>query len=204
MNIIGNVFDDMRRIEEEKKKKIKGVDDGSIRGLILSGDYRKVGRNVFVPKKEDGNVDWIYAGVNDAEFRIFSEKADSTWGWKDIEIIISDIVTVCRRKIRKEDIILCSMLDTYFERMTGVILTENKIYSLDSGTLDYIIEYKEIDEVDFSDDYVVLKVLDDKEVIFYCHDGDSYDKYREYSKNMYNLIMDIKDRYEEYFIKDLQ
>lgn len=184
-----------RKATEEQAK--KSLDDGSVKGLILSGDYRNVGHQVMVQKMVNGKRAWDYASVNDDEFETYIEGENLGWNWSDIDKYASDVVTVCRRKFKKQDIILCALLDENSESMTGIVFLQDKLCSFDAGKPEYGITYAEIEDADFTEDSVIIKVSDGGEANLYCHDGDDYRSGREYAKSMYNLIMDIRDRVAE-------
>ncbi|MCM1234130.1 MAG: hypothetical protein NC489_28845 [Ruminococcus flavefaciens] len=186
-----------RRAAEEKDR--KALDDGSVRGLILSGDYRNVGHTVMVQKMVNGKRAWDYASVNDDELETYIEGEETTgyMDWLKIDENASEIVTACRRKFKKQDMILCALLDENSESMTGIVFLQDKLYSFDAGKPEYGITYAEIEDADFTEDSVTIKVSDGGEASLYCHDGDNYRSEREYAKSMYNLIMDIRDRAAE-------
>jgi len=54
--------------------------------------------------------------------------------------------------------------------------------------LEYIITYVEMENVDFTEDSVIIRVKSGEEVSLYCGNDEKY------SKGVYNLLMDIKDR----------
>ena len=104
-------------------------------------------------------------------------------------------MTASRRKIKKEEIVLCALEEGWTtDEMNGIIFTEDKILSLSDCKPEYIIRYSEIKEVDFDDENVFITVTDGEEVTIHCDDESSG---YEYSKGIFNLIMDIRDRIAE-------
>ena len=192
----GMIMDFLGKIHEkeiqQKEEKIKALDDGTVKGLILSGNYYNIGSTVIVQVNSN---ELLYASSNDYEFTEYI-KDISTYGftWKDVDEYISNVVTVCRRKVKKDKILICSLLDTYFERMSGQAFTNEKIYAFDDGKLQYIITYDEIDDADFEEDAVILKLTGGQEIRLYCDESGQGSRY---SKNLFNFIMDIKDRLDE-------
>lgn len=187
-----------KRKEEREAQRRKSLNNGSIKSLILNGDYRNVCSEVMLQDTRAKDPTWIYASINDDEFHTFTKGSQEYgWGWTSIDEYASNAITICRRKLNKEDIILCAFTNTFSSVMSGIIFTEEKIHSFYRGKPEYIIEYSEIDDVDFTENNVIIKVSGGQEVSLYCYDGRKYKSYRNYTQNMYNLIMDIKDRLEE-------
>ena len=154
---------------------------------IFKGDYKDVGSYVMIPLFINGETEWLYKYSGQNELKRYREEKGNPYGtWRDIEKRIADAITVSRRKIKKPDIVLCSMI--YDSVDDSIVFTEEKIYAFGEEKLEYIIEYKEIDEVDFDEKFVILKLKDGKEVSLYCDNNSSY---TEFTKNMYNFIMDI-------------
>ena len=108
-------------------------------------------------------------------------------GYEPDNECVYNAITSCRRKIKKKDIILFYINDD--EGLCGTIFTEKKLYILEDGIKDKI-EYADIDDVDFEDYhvYVTLSNGEKKNLDF----EEDY-----YSKEMYNLLMDIKEYLEE-------
>lgn len=179
--------------ERAKERAKKALDDGSVKGLIVSGDYTNVGEGVAIQNVVDGVSAWTICGGGCCSSAMtVNPKAENKDYWKNIEEAAGNICAFCRRKFKKEDIILFSV-DSFYSLLTmGIVFLEDKICSFDQKKLEYIITYAEMEDIDFTEDSVTIKVSSGEEVSLYCGDD------KEYSKNMYNLLMDIKDRVAEH------
>lgn len=177
-----------RKAAEESAK--KALDDGSVKGLIVSRDYTNVGAGVAIPNTVDGVNTWTICGGGCCSSVMTVNPKDTSY-WANVEEAVDNICTFCRRKFRKEDIILCSV-DSFYSTESGIVFLEDKICSFDQKKLEYIITYAEMADIDFTEDSVTIKVSSGEEVSLYCGEGE------EYSRNMYNLLMDIKDRLTEH------
>lgn len=149
--------EEKRRLEEEKRQKA-ALDDGSVKGLILSGDYSGIGYHV----ESCNTID------EDTAF---------------------NLVTLCRRKFKKEDILL--YIEVPYNDECGFVFTEDKIYFFIYSNLENVIEYSQIVSVDFNIDSVIIKLSDGEETTLDCG---GFKGAEEYSKHMYNLVLDIVDR----------
>lgn len=149
--------EEQRRLEEEKRQKA-ALDDGSVKGLILSGDYNNIGYHVEFQNTID----------EDTAF---------------------NLVTLCRRKFKREDIIL--YIEVPYNNECGFVFTEDKIYSFIYSNLENVIEYSNIAEADFNEDSVIITLSNGEETTLDCG---GFKGAEEYSKHMYNLVMDIVDR----------
>lgn len=103
---------------------------------------------------------------------------------------------ISRRKFRKKDILLLSILgdgddDTCDD---GMAITENAIYSWVNGNSAYEAKFKNIEKVDFDSDSLILRMKDGIVNIFKCEDDDYDDGY---AMAMYNLVSDILEALEE-------
>lgn len=152
--------EEQRRLEEEKRQKA-ALDDGSVKGLILSGDYSNIGYHVE-----------SYNTIN--------------------EDTALNLVTLCRRKFKKEDILL--YIEVPYNNECGFVFTEDKIYSFIYSNLENVIEYSQIENTDFNEDSVIIKLPNGEETTLDCG---GFKGAEEYSKHMYNLVMDIVDRLKE-------
>lgn len=176
------------------KEKIAETDDGSIRSMIVSKgeDYIRVGEGVAIQMNIDGMNAWKVRGggyCNDIKTYTMNDEYNS-WAWKDMEEAANNVRTFCRRKFKKEDIILF-IVDSFGVMMSrGIVFLEDKICSFEDKMLEYIINYEEMTDVDFTEDSVDIKVESGEVVSLYCGDEE------EYARNLFNLIMDIKDRLE--------
>lgn len=174
-----------RRVAEERAK--KALDDGSVKGLIVSKDYTNVGEGVAIQNIVDGVSTWTICGGGCCSSAMAVTPKDEIY-WKDMEEAAGNICAFCRRKFKKEDIILFSV-DSFYSPMTmGIVFLEDKICTFDQKMLEYIITYAEMETVDFTEDSVTIRVTSGEEVSLYCGNDEKY------SKGIYNLLMDIKDR----------
>lgn len=145
----------------EKESARKALDDGTVKGLVLSGDYSNIGYRVE-----------------------FSNTIDTDTA--------SDLVSICRRRFKKEDIIL--YVEVPYNNECGFVFTEDKIYSFCYSKLESIIEYSEIENADFDNDSVIVKLSNGEETTLDCG---GFKGAENYSKHMYNLVMDIVGRIKE-------
>ena len=197
MDFMERFYAQLKQQEEDKKNGLKILEDGFITTLFFKGEYRNIGNNIIVQKSIDGNRVFGRADINAKELTLHKESDTDTWGWKNCDSILSDITTASRRKIKKESIVISCFMDEYFDRMIGLVFTNEKIHYILRGRLATSINYADIEDVDFEEDTITLKLLNGEEIDLYCDDGDSYTSYRDYTKNLYNFIMDIKDMIEE-------
>ena len=181
-------------VDEETPQEVeKPKDDGTVRGLIFNGEYTRVANFVMVQGFSEKENFWtVQGGYGNGTYT--SSKDDDVFGnYKAAEVFAKEIVNTSRRKIKKKDIILCAMEgeNFYSEEINGIVFTEDKILSLSDNEPECLIEYAEISEVDFDDENVIITVADGEEATIYCGDEDF-----EYSKKIYDLIMDIRERLE--------
>lgn len=177
-----------RKAAEESAKKV--LDDGSVKGLIVSGDYTNVGEGVAIRNVFDGVSAWTICGGGICSDAMSVTINDKDY-WKDIEEAAGNVCAFCRKKFKKEDIILFSV-DSFYSSLTmGIVFLEDRICTFDQKKLEYIITYAEMENVDFTEDSVTIRVTSGEEVSLYCGNDEKY------SKGIYNLLMDIKDRITE-------
>ena len=196
------------RLKELTKKERASFDDGTIKGMLINGDYLKVNAEVYIQYLIKGENKWVIQVNEDllggAGFRqktlapiAFTENtikcisAGYLSDYKSAEMKAKDIATVCKRRINKKDIVLAAMDHGSFADgfTNGYIFTEDKLYVLKRNELDYIINYSEMENADIDREKIKLSVKDDEEVIF---EFSSFD--RDYAEEMYNLFMDIIER----------
>lgn len=184
--------------DEIRKQKKKALDDGSIKGLILSGNYSKVNHGVIIQNISDENaVTWtVYGNISPSQARTKSELMREKQEGKPekAEKCALKVITICRRRLKKEDIILCGVDSIGNDVKNGIVFTEKRIYTFYKEKPEFIIEYSEIDDVDYTDDSVIIKTVTGETAKLYLGDKGNP---QEYAENMFNLIMDIKDRLEE-------
>lgn len=112
-------------------------------------------------------------------------------------------VSGCRRKIKKDDILLLSILDESGTGGIGIAFTKDRIYFYADSLLEKdkgygavkdlnrkSIEYKDIIEADYNRTYVTIITKDGHDSFMCCNSG--YETSR-FTKYMYNFIMDIID-----------
>lgn len=187
------ILEERKAAEEATKNAArKALDDGTVKGLIVSRAYTNVGEGVAIQNIVDGVSAWTICGGGccSSTMTVTSNGEDKSY-WANVEETADNIRTFCRRKFKKEDIILFGV-DSFYSTESGIVFLEDKICSFDQKKLEYIITYAELEYIDFTENSVIVKVSDGQEVSLYCGDNE------EYRKNMYNLIMDIKDRLAEH------
>ena len=103
-------------------------------------------------------------------------------------------VSICKRKFKIEDIVLMVALDEAEEGESGIAFTEKGIYYwLEDEGFVADIPYGSIKEIDFDQESVIVMTTDNKRIEILCG-GDIDDNY---SRFMYNYMMDLKGAYEE-------
>jgi len=168
MNMVSSFFSG-NSLFGKGEHKDKNVDDGTVRGLILSGHYYFIGEHVY---KGDG------IGSNG-----------------------KIIATASRRRLKPEDIIMItSDTDEIDSRnFTGLAFTETQLFVFSHGSIDYIIDYAEMENIDFDGSDVYITVTEGETVCIDCEamasDSDE-DQVESYAEESYNLLMDIKERVE--------
>lgn len=181
------ILEERKAVEESAKK---ALDDGSVKGLIISRDYTNVGEGVAIQNIVDEVSKWTICGGGCCSSAMTVTPKDKSY-WKDIEEAACNVCAFCRRKFKKEDIILFSV-DSFYSPMTmGIVFLEDKMCTFDQKMMEYIITYAEMENVDFTEDSVTIRVTSGEEVNLYCGNDEKY------SKGIYNLLMDIKDRIAE-------
>lgn len=101
----------------------------------------------------------------------------------------NNAIAICRRKFKKEEIILFDILDENEEGEEGIVFTETAIYQWCGDTVPVDeIPYDEIIKVDYEGDCVILWLSEDEAVELNCGENAGEEKYTRY---MYNFIADI-------------
>lgn len=186
-------------LEERKAKRladIKALDDGSVKGLIVSSNkYMNLGCYVLMQRTLNG-IRELNDGFRACTTQVCCDEEDGgflppdNWTvgcrWEDFEERADSAVTLCRRKFKKEEMILCVFPD--YKKESGIVFLEDRICTFREKNLEYIISYAEMEEVDFTEDSVTIRVSGGEEASIYCGDKE------EYAKGVFNLLMDIKDR----------
>jgi len=182
--------------ERELQKKLKERNDGSIKGLLLSGDYvRKISGGkqiggVFI-LSQNYNENYIEWDIIDEDLGRFSpgclisvsENNEYSDLCEELEEEIENIVTLCRRKLKKKDI-LFFIHD--LNSSEGLVFTDKSLFVLNDDKLDYIIDYEEMEEIDFDEEELTITVTDGESVTIDCWDD-------KRAKGVFNLLMDIKE-----------
>lgn len=185
-----------REQEQELQKKLKERNDGSIKGLILSGDYvRKIsdrqiigGVYIFTQNYNENNVEWDVLeedtiSTKPANLITISEKEQYSDLCEKLEKEIENIVTLCRRKLKKKDILF---VIHDLNSSEGLVFTDKSLFVLNDDKLDYIIDYEEMEEIDFDEEELTITVTDGESVTIDCWDD-------KRAKGVFNLLMDIKE-----------
>lgn len=187
-----NILMERKQAKELEVKKLherKMEDDGTVRTLIANGDYTDVGYGVLVQKFFDGENAWtVKGGGYNSKAETASKNLAGGYGgaYEEAEKVAKEVITLCRRKFKKDDIILCSV-NSFYSTESGIVFLEDKICTFFDERLQYIITYEEMEEIDFSKFAVSIITTDGDEVSLFCGTED------EYSKKIFNLLMDIKD-----------
>lgn len=158
----------MTQQAEEKRRKIAALDDGSVKGLILVSDDSK-----HLGTWTDFNVDKEIAELLGKT--VLSEEN------------AFNVTAICRKAFKKDDIVLCNFVNS---DECGIAFTEDKLYSFWNSELENTVAYSAIESADFEMDTVTVTLSDGNEVDLYC------DK-EEYTKHLYSLLIDIRDRVNE-------
>lgn len=104
------------------------------------------------------------------------------------EEILSDVTAICRRRFKKDEILILDLLDEDAE--SGIAFTEERMfYWTDEGGEVEAVPYADIRKVDFAGDEVLVE-YGDSSVTMNLGDDAEDEKYTRY---MYNFIMDIVD-----------
>lgn len=103
--------------------------------------------------------------------------------------IIIAAVSLCRRRFRKNDIILIDVLDEENEGSIGVVFTEDALYHWNES-FQFSVKYADIVDVDFDDAMmtVYIQTGNDNYALELTGDEDEY-----YPRYMYNFLMEIVD-----------
>lgn len=101
--------------------------------------------------------------------------------------ILVDIMAMCRRRFKKDDILVVVDLSEE-ENETGIVFTGTELHYWDnSGAVITTIRYENIEAVDFDEDSVLIQHSGEKTTIWL---GDNAEE-EKYPRYMYNYIMDI-------------
>lgn len=102
-----------------------------------------------------------------------------------------DVMSMCRRKIKKKDILVLSITeesDSDGEIINGILFTKDQICEFSEDGIEEVIAYEEIEEVDYNSEDVILTTNENTYHLTCCYNEEGH-----YSKYMYNFIMDIVD-----------
>ncbi len=196
-----------KRLKELTKKERASLDDGTIKGMLINGNYLKLNAEVYIQYFINGENKWIIQVNEDFLSGTGSRKkirepialtastikcisAGYLGDYDSAEAKAKDIATVCKRRINKKDIVLAAMDQAQGGFFTsGYVFSEDKLYVLKKDELDYIIEYSEMESADIDGVKVKLYVEGGEEVTF---EFSSFDY--EFAEELYNLIMDIIEK----------
>lgn len=107
--------------------------------------------------------------------------------------ILNAITAICRRRFKKNEVILFVDLGTDDDYENGVVFTEEKIFIwTDEGRSVTEIMYTGINNVDFDKEGVIIEYDETQAVIDYS----DYDSDENYPRAMYSFIMDILDYFD--------
>ena len=180
--------------EIERVKTLENRDDGTVRGLLLSGDYVKKITGGYANSYElvftyssDDTWDIVEDSLPHPLITISSSNENSKY-YKNMSDETDKIVTLCRRKLKKQDIALVEIKKG--SSYSGLIFTDKSLYVLYEDKLDYIIDYCEMEEIDFDENELVISVTEGDTVNIDCW-------YNDRAQCIFNILMDIKDRIEE-------
>ncbi len=194
--------------EMEEKKRYEKLDDGTVRGLIISGDYRDCSNQVLVYNTFFDEPQWEvrrYFKISGALFDCKKKKGDmwSVADYKLADAFADKIILICRRRLKKSDIVMCAFsimeVDNYVgsgaiskralkNKTSGLVFTQEQIFVIENGELDYIIDYREIADIDFEN-------TNNDSLTITIETGETVEL-TDLKDNtvMYNLLMDIKER----------
>ena len=170
------------------------MDSETIKDLILNGDYFGVSQTVAVQHFTENDNYWVQKGYGSEPMTFSPHDEDFLHQreWKSLEDEAKTIITLLRRRCKKEDILLyCYEMGKvdgkYSMEAHGIVFTRNRILTWFEKKPEYIIEYREIAEVDYNDTSVIITVEGGETADLYCGTEENY------AKEIYNLIMDILD-----------
>ncbi len=98
-------------------------------------------------------------------------------------------VSICRRRFKRNDIVLMIPLDEDVEGERGIVFTKDKLYCWEEDE-EYKgeIAYDDIEDVTYTDDTITIIRKSGDEITIYCGIG-----FIEHKRRMYNYLMDIKE-----------
>lgn len=151
---------------------------------------------VGVAKK---TADFISAGINLGEENPilsldFSGIGENVYGGSISKAVLNNVIAVCRRKFKREDVVVYLDTDEDEEYNTGIVFTNESIFTwTDSAGSVEEIPYLDIESVDYNDDSVTIQYASSSCSLYLGEDA-TKEKYPRY---MYNFIMDILELQEE-------
>ncbi len=206
--------DAMKNIFENSKEPVeKNPDDGTVRWMIQHGDYHHVAFCVIKPLTSDFKRWNVRSGLGKNTSFYYAPTDDDSK--KRMNRLIKNLLSICKNEFNREDILLIglgyhwvqwdwevSKRNSDKDDDYGLIFTDNKIYAMSHGKLDYIIEYTEIAKVKDDGNDIILTVEDGETVRLECGDDFCHynvprndpDAHHGYGSWMKELILDIMDR----------
>ncbi|WP_035768684.1 hypothetical protein [Butyrivibrio sp. NC2002] len=167
------------------------TDDGSIRGLIIKNAYQylNTSNNTFIRYIRNGNTVWIAKD----EFENPYEYAFDSYGctWKIGEKLAFNVRNIIEKKCSIQEMLLIAHNDISTDNPEiGILFTDAKMYFWENNSLQYIIDYDEIDSLLIEDsEYLLISVDAGQTASIYCGKSSN-----NYSRHLYKLLMDIKSR----------
>lgn len=101
MKGVGGFFHFLKSQATPEESAKKALDDGSVKGLIISRDYTNIGEGVAIQNVVDGVSTWSICGGGCCSSAMAVTPKDKIY-WKDIEEAAGNICAFCRRKLRTE------------------------------------------------------------------------------------------------------
>lgn len=98
--------------------------------------------------------------------------------------------SICRRRFKKQDMIIMVVLDDCAEGESGIVFTQDKLFYWEMDEeFRGEIAYEDISDVDYDKTSVTVFSKDGTEIVIACEDdGDMH-----YGRYMYHFLMDIRD-----------
>lgn len=177
----------LRKISQKTKK---SLDDGSVKGLILSNDYSTAGEGVAIQNIVNGISTWVICGGGCCPHAMKVSAKRGKIYWETAEEAMEEVLSFCRGEFKKEEILLCSV-NSFYLLESGVVFLEDRLCSFNQKKLGHIIPYADMENVCLDGNSVTIKVSNGTTTVLPCGDD------REYSRSMYNLLTDIQGRLEQ-------
>ena len=152
-----NFGDSVKKAMEEEAKNVEAKNVEAMSNLILQMDYSKIAPAVLMANE-------------------IGEES------------MSDVLAFTRREVKKQNIILLVYLNPLYNLDEGLIFTgQGLFYWEEEGKRRENIPYEQIEQVDFTDDSVILS-YQGVSLTIYLGENAAQEKFPRY---MYNFIMEI-------------